>query len=101
PGLGRLLRVRLVREEVDPDLPAALDLACHRDPGGLDLAVRDPAGVDRLEAELAELDDRLALRLAGAAAPVHLAELRLLGEQHQSTALTRPSCARRAAASAS
>src|SRR5262249_24300756 len=45
-GLGRLLRDALVREDVDPDLAAALDLARHRDPGRLDLAVRDPAGVE-------------------------------------------------------
>src|SRR5947207_2239798 len=41
--LGRLLRHRLVREDVDPDLAAALDLARHRDTRRLDLAVRDPA----------------------------------------------------------
>src|SRR3954447_189171 len=81
-GLGRLLRERLVREDVDPDLAAALDLARHRDPGGLDLAVRDPAGLERLDAELAELDRALALRLAAAAAAVVLAEGGLLREQH-------------------
>src|SRR5688572_20022449 len=42
-GLGRLLGERLVGEDVDPDLPAAADLAGHRDTGSLDLAVRDPA----------------------------------------------------------
>ena len=61
-GLGRLLREALVGEDVDPDLAAALDLARHRDTGGLDLAVRDPAAVDRLQAVVAELDGRLALR---------------------------------------
>ena len=40
---------RLVREDVDPDLAAALDLARHRDTSRLDLAVRDPAALDRLE----------------------------------------------------
>src|SRR5262245_57135113 len=30
--LGRLLRDRLVREDVDPDLSAALDIERHRDP---------------------------------------------------------------------
>src|SRR5256885_533872 len=54
-GLGRLRRDRLVGEDVDPDLAAALDLARHRDTGGLDLAVRDPAAVRRLEPVLAEL----------------------------------------------
>src|SRR3954453_15966682 len=47
-GLGRLLRVRLVGEDVDPDLPASLDLAGHRDTSSLDLAVGDPAAIERL-----------------------------------------------------
>src|SRR5439155_12865185 len=81
--VGRLLGDRLVREDVDPDLAAALDLARHRDTSRLDLAVRDPAAVDRLQAVVAELHGRLALRLAGPAAAVDLPELRLLGEQHQ------------------
>src|SRR5947199_3438465 len=80
-GLGRLLREALVGEDVDPDLAAALDLARHRDPGGLDLAVRDPTAVDRLQPVVAELHGRLALRLTGAAAAVHLPELRLLRHQ--------------------
>src|SRR5581483_9081722 len=82
-GLGRLLRHRLVREDVDPDLAAALDLARHRDPGSLDLPVREPAGLERLQPELAELDGRLPLRGAGAPAAMVLAELRLLREQHR------------------
>src|SRR5919197_6140660 len=53
PGLGRLLRERLVREEVDPDLAAALDLARHRDSGRLDLAVRDRARLHPLDPVLA------------------------------------------------
>src|SRR6059058_5200302 len=61
--LGRLLRVRLVREDVDPHLPAALDLAGHRDPGRLDLAVRDPATLERLQPVLAERDLVAALRV--------------------------------------
>src|SRR5581483_6997356 len=79
----QLLRVRLVREDVDPDLAAALDLARHRDTGGLDLAIRDPAALDGLEAVVAELDRRLALRLARPAAAMDLAELRLLRHQHR------------------
>src|SRR5438105_4541295 len=80
--LGRLLRVRLVGEDVDPDLAAALDLARHRDSGGLDLAVADPAVLERLDPEVAELHGRLALGLAAATAAVGLAELRLLRHQH-------------------
>src|SRR4029079_9142745 len=87
-GLGRLLREALVGEDVDPDLAAALDLAGHRDTSRLDLAVRDPAGVEGLEPVVAVLDDRLAARVAGAAAAMHLAELRLLRHQHQPS----PSC---------
>src|SRR3954447_8934277 len=69
-GLGGLLRVRLVGEDVDPDLAAALDLARHRDTGSLDLAVGHPAVLQRLDAVVAELHGRLALGLAAAAAAV-------------------------------
>src|SRR3954464_11893531 len=81
-GLGRLLREALVGEDVDPDLAAALDLARHCDTSSLDLAVRDPAAVDCLQAVVAELHGRLTLRLAGAAAAMDLAKLRLLRHQH-------------------
>src|SRR6476661_943428 len=80
--LRRLLRVRLVGKDVDPDLAAALDLARHRDPGGLDLPVGDPTVLERLDPEIAEVDGRLALRLAATAAAMHLAELGLLRHQH-------------------
>src|SRR5204862_1443092 len=80
---GRLLREALVGKDVDPDLAAALDLAGHRDPGRLDLAVGDPAGVERLEPVVTELDGRLAARVAAAAAAMHLAELGLLRHQHR------------------
>src|SRR3954447_1453467 len=59
-GLGRLLRERLVREHVYPDLAAALDLARHRDTGSLDLAVGEPTGLERLDPVLAEMDLRVA-----------------------------------------
>ena len=49
-GLGRLLRDRLVREDPDPDLAAALDVARQRHARGLDLPVGDPA---RLQAPAA------------------------------------------------
>src|SRR5829696_2214093 len=55
PRLGRLLGDRLVWKDVDPDLAAALDLARHRDSGSLDLAVCDPARLQRLDPEVAEL----------------------------------------------
>src|SRR5581483_1259292 len=81
--LRRLLRVRLVGEDVDPDLAAALDLAGHRDAGRLDLAVRDPAVLERLDPVLAEVHGRLAGRLAAPVAAVVLPELRLLRKQHR------------------
>src|SRR3954447_20765739 len=62
-GLGGLLREALVGEDVDPDLASALDLARHCDTSRLDLAIRDPAAVERLQAVVAELHGRLALRL--------------------------------------
>src|SRR6266571_8527752 len=87
-SLGRLLREALVGEDVDPDLAAALDLARHRDPGRLDLSVRDPAGVESLEAVVAVLDGGLPARKSAAAAAMDLAELGLLRHQHQAS----PSC---------
>src|SRR5919202_3536443 len=82
-GLGRLLRDGLVGIHVDPDLAAALDLAGHRDSRGLDLAVRQPAGLERLDAVPAELDLRLAAREPGPPPAVLLAVLDALGRQHQ------------------
>src|SRR4029453_10744293 len=80
--LGRLLRRRLVGEDVDPDLASALDLPRHRDSRSLDLAVGDPPVLERLEAEVTELHGRLALRGAPPAASLVLAVLRLLRQKH-------------------
>src|SRR4051812_33485673 len=85
-GLGRLLRRRLVREDVDPDLAAALDLARHGDTGSLDLAVGHPTHLEGLQPEVAELHLGLSLGLAAHAAALHLPVLGLLGEQHQLSA---------------
>src|SRR6266550_94140 len=87
-GLGRLLRGRLVREDVDPDLAAALDLARHGDAGRLDLAVRDPAGLERLQPEVAELHGCLALREPTTAAALVLPVLHLLRQQHYVSAFS-------------
>src|SRR5439155_7824462 len=65
--LGGLLCHRLVGEHVDPHLAATLDLARHRDTGGLDLAVAEPTALERLEPVLAELHLHLASRDARAA----------------------------------
>src|SRR5262249_29900881 len=84
-GLRRLLGEGLVREEVDPDLPAPPDLAGGCDTGGLDLPVGDPTGLDGLQPEVAELDRRLALRVSGPPTTVVAAELRLPRHQHQAS----------------
>src|SRR5881394_3947901 len=81
--LRRLLRRRLVGEDVDPDLAAALDLARHRDSRCLDLSVGDPAAVDRLQAVLAELHLDLAARDATPAPAMLLAVFDALGREHQ------------------
>src|SRR5215470_3137039 len=52
--LRGLLGHRLVREDADEDLPAALHAAGERDAGRLDLAVGDPARLERLEPEIAK-----------------------------------------------
>src|SRR6059036_2190415 len=85
-GLGRLLGDRLVREDADPDLPAALDMAGHGAAGSLDLPVRHPRGLHRLQAEVAERDGGALRGDALAAAAVHLAVLDALGDQHQLSA---------------
>src|SRR6185312_1984801 len=82
PRLGRLLGHRLVREDRDPDLAAALDLAGHRDTGGLDLTVGHPPLLERLQPVLAELHARACPGEPSAAAAVHLAVLGSLGQQH-------------------
>src|SRR3954462_4568470 len=87
--LSRLLRVRLVGEDVDPHLAAALDLARHRDTSSLDLAVRDPPVLERLDPVVAEMHGRLSRGQTPPAAAMHLAELGLLGQQHQLSAFFR------------
>src|SRR5262249_13924559 len=82
-GLGRLLGDGLVGVDVDPHLAATLDLAGHRDTSGLDLAVGEPTGVERLDAVLAELHAGLAARQPGPAAAVLLSVLDALWRQHQ------------------
>src|SRR5580692_1323169 len=53
-GLGRLVGHGLVGEDTDPDLPTTLDVTGHGDTGRLDLARRQPPGLHRLNAEVAE-----------------------------------------------
>src|SRR5207245_602096 len=77
---------RLVREDADPDLAAALDVPGHGAPGGLDLPVAHPAGLDGLEAVVAEGDRGATRGDARAPAAVHLAVLDSLRDQHQASA---------------
>src|SRR4029079_10036458 len=63
-GLGGLLRHRLVWGDVEPNRACALDVARHCETSGLDLRVGDPPGVERLEAEVPEVDLLLALGVA-------------------------------------
>src|SRR5829696_6337345 len=80
--LGRLLRHRHVREDPDPDPALALHLARDRAPRRLDLARGHALRLERLEAELAEIELRAALRGTADAALEGFAELGLLGLQH-------------------
>src|SRR5829696_7816569 len=80
--LDRLLRHRHIREDPDPDPPLALHLARDRAPRRLDLARGHPLRLERLEAELAEIEFRAALRGTADAALEGFAELGLLGLQH-------------------
>src|SRR5712692_7365895 len=82
PGLRRLLGHGLVGEDPDPDLAAALEAPGESDARCLDLAVRDPARLERLEAVLAEGQTGAALGLASHAAALGLAVLDALGHQH-------------------
>src|SRR3954469_1027443 len=81
-GLGRLLGDGLVREHVDPDLAAPLDVAGHGDSGRLDLAGGDPARVEVLDAVLAERQLGAAGGVTSQPAAVLLAVLDLAGHQH-------------------
>src|SRR5919106_5106498 len=87
--LGRLLGHGLVREHADPDLAAALEAARERHAGRLDLAIGDPAGLQGLEAVLAEGERGAALRLALHAAALGLPVFDALRHQH-GRALTPP-----------
>src|SRR5438445_9875326 len=80
--LGRLLGDGLVREDVDPDLAAALDVTGHGDTGSFDLASGDPSRLEGLDAVLAEGDHRATLGFAAHATAVVLAVGDLSRHQH-------------------
>src|SRR5688500_15478281 len=78
----RLLGDRLVREDPDPDLPATLDVARQRDPRRLDLAVRDPPGLQRLQPVVAERDLGTTRGQAARATLEHLSKFYSLRTKH-------------------
>ena len=60
-GLGGVLGDGLVGEDADPELAALLQVAADGHAARFDLAGRDPLGLERLEAELAEREADAAL----------------------------------------
>src|SRR4029077_9038169 len=68
----------------DPDLPAALGGAGHRDAGRLDLAGRDPPGLENLQADVPEGERRAAIRLPAHATALLLPVLDLRRHHHGS-----------------
>src|SRR5207245_4893456 len=91
-GFSRLLGDRFVREQPDPDFPAALDRTGHRHASRFDLAIRNPAALHRLQPVVAERQCRAAPRFAGHPPALLLAVLYFLRHQHRLT----PSCLLRA-----
>src|SRR5919106_547422 len=84
-GLGRLLRHRLVRKDVDPHLPAAADVPRHGHPRRLDLPVADPPRLHGHQAVVAEVHVGAPLGLATHPAPLLLPMLHLLRLQHHAS----------------
>ena len=72
-GFGGLLGQRAVREDVDPDLTAALDVTCHSDTSRLNLTVGDVRTFESLDAEVAERQFGATGRKASAVGTVLLA----------------------------
>jgi hypothetical protein len=72
-------------------LPPRLMWSCHGDTSRLDLAIGDPAGIERLEAVSPEVDLLLALGVAPTATALLLAVLGLARHQHQDSVPSVPS----------
>src|SRR5690349_15974454 len=81
-GLGRLRGHRLVREDPDPDLAAALDVVSDDAPGGLDLAAGEPGALQRLDAKVAKGHGAATVGQPAALAAVLLAVLDARRQQH-------------------
>src|SRR5205823_2276707 len=75
-------RPRPTPPRLPPPAPAALDVARERDARRLDLARREPAALDGLQAVVAEGERGATPRHALAAALLHLAPLDLLRSEH-------------------
>ena len=86
-GFGRLLGDRLVREQTQPDLAAALDETRHRDTAGFDLAVGDVAALHRPSDRSRRTRDRSRATPCRHAAALLLAILDLLWHQHNKNPL--------------
>src|SRR5712691_9758267 len=102
PRLGRLLRVGLVREDVDADLSATTDVPGHGDTGRLDLPVRHPSGLESEQPVVTEVHFGATLRLPSHPAAMLLAMLHPLRLEHlrptsRALALRRPASGRTAA----
>src|SRR5262249_61776589 len=78
-GFGGLLGDRLIREDANPELAPALDVAGDGDASGFDLLARNPGGFGRLQRVFAERDAGSALGRAGAATALLPAIFDLLG----------------------
>src|SRR2546428_557600 len=86
PDLSGLLGDRLIGEDVDPHFAAALEVVRDRAPRGLDLTRGHPAGLHRLQSEIALRDGVARLRRSLHAAALELTVLETLRLQHQAPA---------------
>src|SRR5260221_4174008 len=82
-GFRRLLGVRLVRENADPQFAAALDETGDSHARRFNLAVRDPGIFHRLQTVFAKRETSAAPGLAFAAAALLLSVLHLLRHHHR------------------
>ena len=74
-GFEGFLGDRLVGEDADPDLAAAVHATGGGDTCGLDLRASEPGAVEDLETEVTEVEFVIARRDSGAGAPLNLSVL--------------------------
>src|SRR5437764_7129396 len=77
----------LVRENTDPQFAFALHASRQRDARRFDLRVRDPGTLERLQAELAEINSQIARSRPLAAAPLGLPVLHAFRHQWHNSLL--------------